>query len=738
MPFDWRQFQASEYRPPAVVDPRRRMRIFLVCFSATLLIVFGRGVQLEITQGDAFREEALRPTERTIIVPAARGRIVARNGATLAYDRTIEAVAVHYRWLQDPPDARWLRATARARLSKADRRNAQRLASEQARVLAERGELASRLAALCGLSAQQWAARTRAIQVRVERIAAGANRRRQSVAKSDAADPSWPARLRRLLMEEPAPEPITVAEELAHHVVVRDVSAEVAAEIRTHADKCPGTQIVELSQRTYPFGTLAAHVLGHLGPVSAEELYSSRSARGLERQWGTHAEREEYDGSGWPHAEREEYVYQPDDLVGRMGVEQQYEAMLRARSGKVFEQSDRSGRVLASYRSREPVAGRELVLTLDIELQRTAEELLQSALKRRAITGGTNELAGGAIVVMDVRDGAIRAAASAPSFDPNLLVGDRSDDRARLLADTSRPLFDRVGRMAIPPGSTFKVVTAAALLESATVTAEEPFHCQGYLHQPDRQRCQIYVRQGVGHGEVAIADALAVSCNVYFFHFAGQMGPRALVDWAGQFGFGRPTGVDLPGEAAGLLPSPENMGRIEGHAWRTADTQSMAIGQGSLTATPLQVLRMMAAVANGGKLVTPYVACGAGVSPAKAAETAAPQELALQEASQRATSVGLSPHTQQVLRESLRRVVTDTEGTAHAALSATSLSVAGKTGTAETGEGRASHAWFAGYIPAEEPKLAFVVVLEHAGDATIAAVPVAKRLVARIEQLGLL
>ena len=595
MPFDWRQFQASEHRPLVVVDPRRRMRICMAGFAAALLIVLGRAIQLEISQGEDFREEALRPAEKTIILPAARGRIVARDGTTLACDRAIQAVAVQYRWLQNPPDARWLRATARARLGKADRKNAEKLAAQEARAKAERAALAERLAKLCDLMPEQWAARTQTIQARVERIAAGANRRRQSAAELGDTDPSWPARLRRLLTEDPPPEPITVAEELAYHVVVRDVPAAVVEEIRANAEKYPGTKIVELTERTYPLGTLAAHVAGHLGPVSADELYSSRSARGL------------HDPDP-PHAEREEYKYLPDDLVGRMGVERQYEALLRAERGEAVEETDRSGHVVATYRSREPVAGRDLVLTLDTELQRTAEELLQSGLERRAITGGTTEAGGGAIVVMDVRDGAIRAAASRATFDPNLLVGDRSDDRARLLADAAHLLFDRVCRMAIPPGSTFKVLTAVALLESAAVAADERFYCQGYLHEPDRQRCQIYVRQGVGHGEVAMADALAVSCNVYFFHFAGRMGPGPLVDWAERFGFGRPTGIDLPGEAPGVLPSPENIGQLEGHAWRTADTQSMAIGQGSLTATPLQVLRMMAAVANGGKLVTPHVA----------------------------------------------------------------------------------------------------------------------------------
>jgi penicillin-binding protein 2 len=354
-----------------------------------------------------------------------------------------------------------------------------------------------------------------------------------------------------------------------------------------------------------------------------------------------------------------EPAYRRDDVVGRMGVERQYETVLRGRRGEAVEYTDRGGRLVTSYRSREPVAGRDVALTLDAALQRTAEELLQSALERRTITSGTMEPVGGAIVVMDVRDGAIRAAASAPAFDPNLFVSDKPVERAALLADKSHPLFDRVCRMAIPPGSTFKVLTAVALLESAAVGAQEPFHCQGYLHQPDRQRCQIYLRQGVGHGEVALADALAVSCNVYFFHFAGQMGPRPLVDWAERFGFGRPTGIDLPGEATGVLPCPENIRRLEGHAWRTDDTQSLAIGQGSLTATPLQVLCMMAAVANGGRLVTPQV-----VEREKRGQNYFPAEKSSDSLSPRAIP-GLQRKTREAIRDGLRRAVADPEGTAH-------------------------------------------------------------------------
>ena len=176
-----------------------------------------------------------------------------------------------------------------------------------------------------------------------------------------------------------------------------------------------------------------------------------------------------------------------------------------------------------------------------------------------------------------------------------------------MLSDPARPLMDRACRMAIAPGSVFKIVTAAALLESGGVDPDVPFFCQGYLNRPEQQRCAIFVKQGIGHGETTLADALCVSCNVYFFHHAGRVGPDPLVDWAERFGFGRATGVDLPGEATGVAPNPENIERLEHHRWTIADTQALAVGQGSLTVTPLQIACLMAAVAGEGNLVRPHV-----------------------------------------------------------------------------------------------------------------------------------
>jgi len=646
MPTDWQELSLVNTTSPAVVDPRRRLRWCLGAFVLLLIFVWCRAVQLEISQGAIFRAEALRTIHCEKPLLAARGRILARDGTVLACDRKVAAVAMQYRYLEEPPRQAWLEQLARKRLPKDQRRNAVRLAEEVRELRQEREETHRRLAALCGIDLLQWQARARKIQNRVERIAADTRRRQveavRSIPPCDAE--SWADRFSVALHEifEPArdalPETTTVAEELAEHVLVEDVPA-AAAEIQQHAEHYLGTRIVYLTRRMYPSGSLAAHVLGHL--------------------------------------------------------------------------------------ETEPMVGSDVILTIDPRLQRTAEELLDSALQRAALQSDRLVPSGGAVVVIDVQNGEILVAASAPRFDPAAFIGDDSSRREALLADPARSLFHRAIQMALPPGSVFKIVTAIALLESARLDPAATFYCQGYLKQPDRQRCAVYVRHGTGHGDVTLAEALAESCNVYFFHHAEKLPPQILVDWAGRLGFGQRTGIDLPGEACGIVSTPDSIHRLEGHDWHAADTQAMSIGQGSLTATPLQVVRMMAAVANGGLLVAPHIVRHDSSSGDHA--LLPPQPIP-----------GLAYATLAAIRAGLLRSVADKEGTAHGSLYLDQISIAGKTGTAAIGEGQPEHAWFAGYVPADRPRYAMVVVLERAGNAATAACPVAKRLVLRMLETGIL
>ena len=751
MPIDWHRFHQDQISAPTVVDPRRRLRLCRSLFLGLLAVVFARAVQLEVTQGAAFREEALKPLVREKALPGVRGRILARDGTVLACDKKVLSLAVHYRYLQEPPDARWLHRTAVARLKRAERRDRQRVAAEEAGLLAQRAELAQRLMQLCGLSADEWNARAQRIQARVQRIAEGVYRRRQAGAEppGDAPAESVLGQLKQTLLDalrgslEAVASPVVVAEERDYHVMVEDVPLAAVAEIEGHPERYPGVKTIEQTRRDYPAGAMAAHVLGHLGAKEASDQEATDSFA--------------------------------EDFVGRMGIECRYESLLRGRRGVLVEMTDHSGRILDAHRRQEPGLGRDLVLTLDPQLQQTAEALLDSALERRDLRGQGAETAGGAIVVLDAHTGAVWAAASAPRFDPNLFVRGNRDELAALLADRAHRLFDGVSRMAIAPGSVFKTLTAVALLEAGHVDPQSPLVCQGYLRHPDQQRCEIYVRHGHGHGEVNLARALAVSCNVYFFHHAEQLSPAALIDWADRFGFGRPTGIDLPDEAAGNLPTPDTIRHAEGRSWRSIDTQMLAIGQSALTATPLQIARLMAAVANGGQLVTPHLVSrlalrddGAGqpavettvaFRSAKVAEASSalrpPKERYFRGAKgddvtplpSEETSVsfvpprpipGLTPATLAAIRAGLEQTVAAPDGTAHGTVYLDKLAIAGKTGTAQAGGGRADHAWFAGYVPADKPKLVMVIALQHSGDGATAAGPIARRLVLRMQQLGML
>jgi penicillin-binding protein 2 len=712
-PHDWHAFDVPGLAEPGPVsaDPRSRLRWLLALFVLSLAVVGARIVSLEVTYGSTYRELADRPLERTIVLPAVRGRILAADGTVLACDEPLASLAVRYRWLEEPPTADWLRRVARSRLSRQQRRDPAQVAAAEEQVLVEREDLHRRLASLCGISPEQFHARIAAIQQRVERTAAHVNQRRAaqhaqaSGARVAGNESSWWQRaggeLERLFsagQDEGPPAPITLAEQLADHIVWESLSLEAVAAIGAEPWRYPGVRVVERTRRIYPSGALAAHLIGYTGSPLGGAVESADADS-------------------------------PRQLVGIVGIEQRYETLLAGKPGKAVEQLDHSGRQLGWRVERASQPGRDVVLALDPHLQRAAESLLDAAL---TVSHRTNndESAGGAVVVLQVQSGNVLAAASAPRFDPGLAADSRQ--MTAWLAAAGKPLLDRSLKMAIPPGSVFKTLSAIALLETGTVLADEPFQCRGYLDRPDRQRCLIFKNRGIGHGPIDLAGALAQSCNVYFFHFATESGPGPIVDWARRLGFGQPTGIDLEGEVRGRVPSPVE--RIGGRpAWSAADTQALAIGQSELLVTPLQVARLMAAVANGGSMVQPRVARGLALddSPETSlgeAETIAPGQ------SRRVD--GLRASTLLAVRNGLEAAVASPEGTAHPSVYLESVSIAGKTGTAETGPGRADHAWLAAYAPSDAPRVAIVVALEHAGGGGEAAGPIVKRLVSEMQTLG--
>lgn len=705
--FHWERFLRRSPQRSAHGDSLRRVQGIYLGFILLLAVVLGRLVQLEVSQGAAFRAEAAKPLQREHLVPGVRGRILAADGAVLACDQETRALAVHYRWIEEPVDPGWLRWMARSRLTRAERRDEQRLAEAKAEVLVRRGAMADRVIRLTGISPEQWEERARRIRTRVEHIRDSVNRRRQEAFEEQrAGDGDVPGtvwtRLRETVKEilHPAEtrrfEPIHVAEEYDYHVMIDELSLETVAAIEEASEDYPAVKLVARRQRTYPHDARFAHLLGYLGAVEAEELESDAA----------------YHAEAW---------------VGRAGLELTYEKDLRGTPGLAVEQTDRSGRILSTWQEREPTVGRDLLLTVDASLQQQAEALLEQALERRNLRSPDAREAGGAVVVLNARTGAVLAAASAPTFDSNVFGGSHPSAVEQLLEDPAKPLFNRAIQMAIPPGSVFKVATAIALLQEGAIHPGESMHCRGYLRSPDRLRCALFRREGIGHGEVTVSDALCESCNVFFLHHAGRLGWTPIADWAWQLGFGHPTGIDLPQDASGRLPLPRPV--PEDGIDRAAELPS--IGQGDLTATPIQVACMMAAVANGGKLVTPHLVRGYGLplSDDGVSGIGVPNDDSIVKVAPPKPIEGLSPAVLAAIRAGLERTVTDPSGTAYDGDMQSSISWAGKTGTAETGKNRQEHAWFAGYAPADRPRVAFVVVLEHAGNASETAVPVAKRLV---------
>jgi len=681
-------------------------------------------VQLSLTSD--YSLEFLTTTERSEPIPSRDGRILAEDGQILAEDEIVYSLHIHYRWLEEPPDPQWLKSQALHRLDRASRRDAQQVAQALADVEKIRSQLWRRLVVTTGVSLSELDSRRRVIQDRISRRRQKiVERQQQSLAETPSEEPSasgwkrlWSSLVRTLTTppRREESEPLVIAEQLDYHLLVTELDHERAVEIEGQPDLYPGIRIRATPRRVYPLGEVAAHVIGFRAPASAEFLRNRQTGRRT----------------------IDPLDYQPGDRVGISGIERHYERQLRGLRGERRLTLNRRGEVVSERVIREPRYGNDLVVGLSLGLQVESERLLDAALGTRPadpVTGKSLPTpTGGAIVAIDVRSGQILAAASAPRFDPRVLTGADPAGWQRLQSDPRKPLFHRVTEATLPPGSVFKVVSAVALMQEGFIDASDSLTCLGYLDSPERYRCYTFKHHGVGHGQVDIVSALARSCNVFFFAAAQRSGSPPLLDWADRFGLGRATGVDLPGERSGFLPqaiSAED-GPLSGRRVGDGETLQLAIGQGRLTATPLQIARLLGSIANGGRLLHPVVASKVGSAfPSETGD----DSLGAQSAE---CIPELSPGILALVRQGLQDVVASPGGTGHKTVFHPQIPIAGKTGTAESGGGRPDHAWFAGYAPANRPRVAFVVVLEHAGTGGQAAGPVARRLVEALSTWGLL
>jgi len=441
--------------------------------------------------------------------------------------------------------------------------------------------------------------------------------------------------------------------------LIADLKPDQVLRLKEQQVNLQGLQVDQDYRRSYTYGALGAHVLGYTSPITdAEYQYL------------------------------EEKGYRIQDRIGRIGIEAVYENHLRGEWGGQQLEVNAAGEVQRVLGDKQAKAGKDLTLTLDLDLQRAADEALGTVAK-------------GAIVALDPRTGAVRAMASKPNYDPNIFSRNINTAEWKFLNRTEAPLLNRA-LQGFPPASTFKIVTTAAGIESGLMNAKSTlptFNSFCYAGM-------CYGDHG-SFGAIGFPLALAVSSNSFYYQVGLKVGEAELFKAARRFGYGSYTGIELKTEESpGLLGDAAWKKQVLKEAWTPVDTITSAIGQGALQVTPLQMARLYAAVANGGNLVTPHLVEGKHVPK--------PQ------------GMGLKADTIKMLHQGLRRAVT--EGTAKVLADPNLPAVAGKTGTGEDPP-RPDHAWFGGYAPAEKPQLVIVAFAENSGGygGTVSA-PMVKKL----------
>ncbi|HEY8123266.1 MAG TPA: penicillin-binding protein 2 [Myxococcota bacterium] len=482
--------------------------------------------------------------------------------------------------------------------------------------------------------------------------------------------------------------------------LVEDLDWERLARVESHGYALPGVETFEQPRRFYPAGPLAAHLLGTLGEIQAVQL------------------------------QRAEYAtYHQGEVIGQTGLEARFETHLRGSSGRRDVVVDAAGREIEELHEQPPELGGRVVLALDRDLQEEAE-----AGFRDVPEGEPRRM--GAAVAIDVRSGDVLAMTAFPSYDPNVFTSRIDHDTWRALTgDEWKPLRNRAIQNHYPPGSTHKPVMAAAALEEGVIDRNTRVYCPGYYYFGGR-RFGCWKKEG--HGSVNVVQALQRSCDVFFYTVGVQLGIDRIAKHVSSFGLGSRTGIDLPGEVTGIVPSSEWKLRRFKEKWYPGETVSAAIGQSYNLYTPLQLAVAYAAIANGGRVVKPRLVLRLEDRDGRATEEYAPEVRG-------ASSV--SDANLAIVREGMTAVVEVPGGTGMRA-KVPGVRVAGKTGTVQVVSldrvrglkeleipiRFRDHAWFGAFAPAENPEIAVAVFVEHGLHGASAAAPIAQRIMARYFQ----
>lgn len=470
-------------------------------------------------------------------------------------------------------------------------------------------------------------------------------------------------------------------------VLGKDIDWTSMVAVESHQLDLPGVTLRSRPRRSYVESGMAAHLLGYLSEIGPKQL-----------------------------KEQKVKVYSMGDEIGKFGLEGRWEEFLRGQSGGQQVEVDALGRRVRVLHEVEDVPGNNVVLTLDKDVQQTAYEALQGKE--------------GAIVALDVSNGAVIAMASTPAFDPNVFArGVTAQESRSLMTDRLHPMSNRAIQGQYPPGSTFKIVLSIAALEEGAVQPDTHLSCGGSMAFGNRV-FRDWKKEG--HGSVDLHRGIVQSCDVYFYQVGQRLGVDKIAHYARALGLGEKTGIDLDDEKPGLIPDSEWKKKRYGQPWFPGETPSISIGQGYVTVTPLQMANLVATVANGGTLYRPWFVRKVESLDGTVIREYGPEVI---------HSIEFKETTLEQVRRALSDAVNSGEGTGGAAKSLITQ-IAGKTGTAQVAEMRGKivksedlsyllrdHAWFVSYAPAEKPEIAVAVIVEHGGHGGSAAAPMAKKVI---------
>lgn len=479
--------------------------------------------------------------------------------------------------------------------------------------------------------------------------------------------------------------------------LAKEISNESMLEIEERGNELPGVVITTYPMRKYVAGNAGSHIVGYVGKISSDE-YKERKVQG----------------------------YSQNDMIGKSGIEATLEEYLRGQDGIVRLEMDSDGRVTSKEEVEESKMGDSVVLTIDLNLQKKAEEVLANYIEKIR-TGGfadkCEDANAGALVVVDVKTSEVLALASYPNYNPDEFTnGISNTEYEKYFLNSDMPMFNRSIQGTYSPGSTFKMITAIAAIESGHIGLTESILTHGKYDKGHKPACWLWNSYRQNHGYVNAEKALKVSCNYYFYEVAYRMGIDVLSKYVRMFGLGSKTGIELFGESAGSVASREYINKLnerdgKKRQWMVADTLSAAIGQSYNSFTPLQMAYYIATLANGGvkneiTILKDVISAEGNEVSMMSVDSVVDAKIGKTEST--SANLDISEATLDVVFEGMRSVTGESGGTAYSYFSSFPIEVAGKTGTATASSGSA-HAWFVGFAPYEDPEIAVVCMIEHGG-----------------------